>query len=200
MRIRPLIVGVALLALPGVVAAQGRSKWFGLTWSMASPLQNSKEFVSDYSFRGLGLEWRQLRGTTSFGLHLGWNAMNEEKFRTSSADQADLTGYQFRYINAYSILLSGHKYLGEAGRARPFLGVKAGTYYIDQRMDVGLWRITDNNWHVGVAPELGFAIPMAGNLQYESFYTTVRYNYALAAGDVPFQSWLSVDVGFAVRR
>jgi hypothetical protein len=41
---------------------------------------------------------------------------------------------------------------------------------------------------------------MAGNLQYESFYTAVRYNYALAAGDVPYQSWFSVDVGFAVRR
>lgn len=200
MRIRPLIVAIALLALPGVMAAQGRSKWFGLNWSMASPLQNSKEFVSDYSFRGLGLEWRQLRGTTSFGLSLGWNAMNQEKFATTSQAEADLTGYQFRYINAYSILLAAHKYLGQSGSARPFLGVKAGTYYIDQRVDVGLWRFTENNWHVGVAPELGFAIPMAGNLEYESFYAAVRYNYALAAGNTRYQSWLAVDVGFAVRR
>jgi len=200
MRIRISIAALALLLLPSVVVAQGRSKWFGLTWSMASPMQNSKDFVSDYSFRGLGLEWRQLSGTTSFGLALNWNAMNEESFRTSTADQADLTGTQFRYINAYSILLSGHKYLGEAGGPRPFIGVKTGTYYIDRRTDVGLWRISDNSWHFGVAPELGFTVPMAGNLQYESFYTTVRYNYALAAGDVPYQSWLSVDVGFAVRR
>jgi hypothetical protein len=182
------------------MAGQGRSKWFGMTWSMASPTQNSRDFVTDYSFRGLGLEWRQLKGTTSFGVTLGWNAMNEEALRTSSADQADLTGFQFRYINAYTIMVSGHKYLGEAGRARPFLGVKAGTYYIDQRMDVGLWRISDNNWHLGVAPEIGFAIPMAGNLEYETFYTAVRYNYAAAAGDTPYQSWVSVDVGFAVRR
>jgi hypothetical protein len=189
-----------LLLLPSVTVAQGRSKWFGLTWSMASPMQNSKDFVSDYSFRGLGLDWRQMKGTTSFGLNLGWNTMNEESFRTSGADQADLTGFQFRYINAYSILLSAHKYLGQAGNARPFIGLKSGTYYIDRRTDVGLWRISDNSWHFGVAPELGFAIPMQGNLQYESFYTTVRYNYALAAGDTPYQSWLSVDVGFAVRR
>ena len=100
MRIRISIAALALLLLPGVVVAQGRSKWFGLTWSMASPMQNSKDFVSDYSFRGLGLEWRQLSGTTSFGLALNWNAMNEESFRTSTADQADLTGTQFRYINA----------------------------------------------------------------------------------------------------
>jgi len=200
MRIRILIAALALLLLPGVVVAQGQSKWFGLTWSMASPTENSKAFVSDYSFRGMGLEWRQLKGKNSFGLSLGWNTMNEEKLRTSSADQADLTGFQFRYINAYSILLGAHHYLGEAGSARPFLGVKAGTYYIDRRIDVGLWRITDNNWHWGVAPEVGFAVPMAGNLQYESFYTTVRYNYAGAAGDVPYQSWFSVDVGFAVRR
>jgi hypothetical protein len=167
---------------------------------MASPTQNSQDFVSDYSFRGLGLEWLQLKGSNSFGLSLGWNAMNDEGLTTQSADQADLTGFQFRYINAYSILLAGHHYLGEAGRVRPFLGVKAGTYYIDRRIDVGLWRISDNNWHVGVAPEIGFAVPMAGNLQYESFYTAVRYNYAVAAGDAPYQSWVSVDVGFAVRR
>jgi hypothetical protein len=200
MRTRTLIVAIALLALPGLMAAQGRSKWFGLTWSMASPTQNSQDFVSDYSFRGLGLEWLQLKGSNSFGLSLGWNAMNDEGLTTQTADQADLTGFQFRYINAYSILLAGHHYLGEAGRVRPFLGVKAGTYYIDRRIDVGLWRISDNNWHVGVAPEIGFAVPMAGNLQYESFYTAVRYNYAVAAGDAPYQSWVSVDVGFAVRR
>lgn len=200
MRTRTLIVAIALLALPGLMAAQGRSKWFGLTWSMASPTQHSQDFVSDYSFRGLGLEWLQLKGSNSFGLSLGWNAMNDEGLTTQSADQADLTGFQFRYINAYSILLAGHHYLGEAGRVRPFLGVKAGTYYIDRRIDVGLWRISDNNWHVGVAPEIGFAVPMAGNLQYESFYTAVRYNYAVAAGDAPYQSWVSVDVGFAVRR
>jgi hypothetical protein len=200
MRTRTLIVAIALLALPGLMAAQGRSKWFGLTWSMASPTQNSQDFVSGYSFRGLGLEWLQLKGSNSFGLSLGWNAMNDEGLTTQTADQADLTGFQFRYINAYSILLAGHHYLGEAGRVRPFLGVKAGTYYIDRRIDVGLWRVSDNNWHVGVAPEIGFAVPMAGNLQYESFYTAVRYNYAVAAGDAPYQSWVSVDVGFAVRR
>ena len=199
MRIRISIATLALL-LPSLAVAQGRSKWFGITWSMASPTDNSKAFVNDYSFRGLGLEWRQLRGSNSFGLGLGWNVMNEEKFRTSSADQADLTGFQFRYINAYSILLGAHHYLGEGGRARPFLGVKAGTYYIDRRIDVGLWRISDNAWHWGVAPEIGFSVPMAGNLEYESFYTQVRYNYAGAAGDVPYQSWFSIDVGFAVRR
>jgi hypothetical protein len=126
MRTRISIAAIALLLLPSLAVAQGRSKWFGLTWSMASPLQNSKEFVSDYSFRGLGLEWRQIKGTTSFGVSLGWNAMNDEGFTTQSGDQADLTGYQFRYINAYSILLSAHKYLGEADGRVPSLGSRPG--------------------------------------------------------------------------
>ena len=102
------LAAVALL-LPGLASAQGeRSSWFGLNWSLASPTANSKNFTSDFSLRGMGLEWRQLRGRNSYGLSLGWNATNEETLETSSLPQVDLTGFQFRYINAYSILLAGH--------------------------------------------------------------------------------------------
>lgn len=194
------LAAVALL-LPGLASAQGeRSSWFGLNWSLASPTANSKQFTSDFSLRGMGLEWRQLRGRNSYGLSLGWNATNEETQETSSLPQVDLTGFQFRYINAYSILLAGHTYLGTPGKARPFLGLKAGTYYINRRVDVGLWTATDNTWHFGVAPELGFTVPLRQSYGSEAFYTAVRYNYALAAGSTPYQSWFAIDIGIATRR
>jgi hypothetical protein len=193
-----LVAAIALL-LPGVASGQ-QSKWFGMTWSMSTPAGPTKTFVSDYSLRGIGLDWRRVGGNKSFGLSLGWNALNQETFQTSSIDQVDVTGDQFRYINAYSILLSGHVYGGGSGRARPFLGVKVGTYYLERRVDVGLWTASDDNWHLGVAPELGFAVPLRGSPDGEVFYTAVRYNYAVAAGDTPFQSWVGIDVGIAVRK
>ena len=100
-----------------------------------------------------------------------------------------------------SPLLSAHVYGGGgSGKARPYLGLKAGTYFISRRVDVGLWQITDENWHWGVAPEFGFSVPMRGGFQSEAFYAQVRYNYAFSAGDAPYQSWFGIDVGFAVRK
>ena len=55
MRIR--ILAAAALLVPALASAQGeRSSWFGLTWSMAGTTGTTKDFVSDYSLRGLGLE------------------------------------------------------------------------------------------------------------------------------------------------
>jgi len=199
MRIATL-AAVALL-LPGLASAQAeRSKWFGLTWSMAGTTGSTKDYVSDYSFRGMGLEWRQMKGRNSYGLSLGWNAMNQETLETTTFPQVDLTGFQFRYINAYSILLSGHTYLGTPGRPRPFLGLKTGTFYVNRRVDVGLWTISDNSWHLAVAPELGFVVPLKESYGSESFYTAFRYNYGFKAGDTPTQSWYSIDIGIATRR
>jgi len=115
MRIKIIAALVLLVPATAATAAAQRTgdKWFGMTWSMSSPTANSKQFANDYSFRGLGMEWRQFKGSsTSVGLSLGWNLMNEETFETSSIHQVDVTGLQFRYINAYSILLAAHKYLG----------------------------------------------------------------------------------------
>ena len=191
----------AALLVPALASAQGeRSSWFGLTWSMAGTTGSSKDFVSDYSLRGIGLEWRQLRGNKSYGLSLGWNAMNQESLETSSLPSIDLTGFQFRYINAYSILATGHAYLGQSGSARPFLGIKAGTYYMNRRVDVGLWTVSDNSWHLGVAPEVGFVVPLRQSYGSEAFYTAFRYNYALKAGETPTQSFYSIDIGIATRR
>jgi hypothetical protein len=198
---RIVTLAAAALLVPALASGQAeRSSWFGLNWSMASSTGTTKEFVSDYSFRGLGLEWRQMKGRNSYGLSLGWNVMNEETAETTSLPNVDLTGFQFRYINAYSILLAGHTYLGAPGRARPFLGVKTGTYYLNRRVDVGLWSISDNSWHFGVAPEIGFVVPLKQSYGSESFYTAFRYNYALAAGSTPKQSWFAIDVGIATRR
>jgi hypothetical protein len=201
MRIK--LIAALVLLVPATAAAQRTGdKWFGMTWSMSTATGNSQQFASGYSFRGLGMEWRQFKGpSTSVGLSLAWNLMNEEFLGTSSIRQVDVTGLQFRYINAYSILLAAHKYLGtNQGNARPFIGIKTGTYYINRRVDVGIWTASDNTWHYGLAPEFGIAMPLRHTVDGEAFYAAVRYNYAFASGGTPYQSWVGIDVGIATRR
>ena len=198
---RTALVVVAVLSAAGASPAHAqRDQWFGITWQMAQPLQNTHDFTSPYSFRGMGIEWRWVHRSTSFGINAAWNVMNQNVVGTGSFQSADITGKQFRYINAFPIMASLHVYLGPEGGARGFLGANIGTYYIERQVDVGIFQITDNNWHFGLAPELGFAVPMRGGLGNTAFFATARYNYGFAAGDAPYQSWLSVHVGFAYRK
>jgi len=69
---RSKIIAALVLLVPATAAAQRTGdKWFGMTWNMTSPTANSKEFANGYSFRGLGMEWRQFKGSsTSVGLSL----------------------------------------------------------------------------------------------------------------------------------
>src|SRR5690348_18421766 len=85
---RVWIAAAATLLVPAVLAGQGRSKWFGMNWSMAAPVDHTKDFTDQYSFRGIGLEWRQASGNKSFGFSAGWNVFDQEKSGTTTFNQA----------------------------------------------------------------------------------------------------------------
>jgi hypothetical protein len=196
----PSILVVAALCLAGAAPARAQTdQWFGASWQMAQGLANTHDFTPAYSFRGMGLEWRWVHGNTSFGLNAAWNVMDDVRTETASVGGVDITGKQFRYVNAWPILLSAHFYIGKQDGPRAYLGVNGGTYYIERLVDVGTFEVKDHNWHGGVAPEVGFAFPLRGGMGNTAFFTSARYNYAFAAGDAPYQSWISVHVGFAWR-
>jgi len=199
----PTVLVVAALAVAGTAgpARAQTDQWFGISWQMSAPIANTKDFTPSYSFRGLGIEWRWVHGRTSFGVNTAWNVMTDERSETASVGPADITGKQFRYINAAPIMASLHLYTGsQDGSARAYLGVNVGTYYIERLVNVGTFEIKDDNWHLGVAPELGFGFPLHGSLGNTALFATARYNYAFAAGDAPYQSWLGVYVGIAYRK
>jgi hypothetical protein len=194
------VVLVAAASVWGAAPLHAQSeKWFGASWQMAQATANTHDFTPSYSFRGVGLEWRWVHGSTSVGLNAAWNVMDDERIELASVGGVDITGKQFRYVNAWPIMLSAHLYMGKPEGARAYLGVNGGTYYIERVVDVGTFEVKDHNWHGGVAPELGFAVPVRNGMGNTAFFVSARYNYAFAAGDAPYQSWLSVHVGFAWR-
>ena len=84
---------------------------------------------------------------------------------------------------------------------RAFIGLNAGMYYILQRLDVGVYRLDNDNWHFGMAPEAGIIIPFDGD--NTAFYVGARYNYAFDSGTTlggnenNFYSFYEINLGFA---
>jgi hypothetical protein len=175
-----------LLMLTLLVAATAhaqRGVFTGITWNIGFPNQETAEYIGSTSYRGLGVDIRSFSSPSfSFGGNFSWNVYDELlRGETAVLKGGAITGTQVRYINSMPLLLNASYYPGEKrrGELRFVLGLNAGTYYIRQRLDIGVVSLENSNWHLGVAPELGLWLPIGR----ETFLTlTARYNYAFDAG------------------
>ena len=61
-------------------------------------------------------------------------------------------------------MLNAHYYMGEKGEIRPYAGLSAGGYYVNQELQVGIATFQNDSWEWGVAPELGVIIPVQRGL------------------------------------
>lgn len=205
---RPVRGALATAALLAAFAgdAQAQDWWWGITYNMSatSSLPGTSDadgdFVEDFSFRGIGLEARyvpQRGGSLSYGFSASWNVLTEKTDEVVNLPGGDLSGTQLRYVNAIPLLLNLHTYLGSAGGIRPYLGLNAGTWYIERRADVSVVSIEDDNWHLGWAPEIGFVIPMGS--PEVGLIANARYNWAFSAGGSGDQTYWGFNLGFVYR-
>ena len=191
-------LGLALLCLAPASQAQFTGDSYGaITYNMGLPVSDTKDFTSAYSWRGMGMEFRKfVKPSTSVGLSLGWNVFHEEVFGTIALgdDRGHATGNQDRTINAFPLMVGFQFYGGQEGSARPYAGFYGPGFYVEQRLDVGIYSLQDDGWNWGLAPELGIIVPLQSGA---NMLLNVRYNYAFeASGRGPFQ-YLGFNVGFA---
>ena len=204
---------IASLALILVFSGEAKAQdwWWGITYEMSAtsslPTNSDSDvnFIEDYSFRGLGIEARYVPSRDanySFGFNMGWNVLNEKnefgtERNTISLPNADITGTQLRYFNTVPLLANASYYFGSRGGIRPYVGVNAGTYYIERRVDIGVVGIVEDNWHFGWAPEVGLVVPL-GRPEV-ALLTTIRYNWAFSAGGTGDQKFWGFSIGIAYR-
>jgi opacity protein-like surface antigen len=190
----------ALFAIPLALllssGAQAQSFFWGVSYGMSSPLSDTKEFTEGTSWRNMGIDLLAVvREDVTVGVSFGWNVFNEVTATVSSIEGLDIAGTQFRYINSLPILVDGRYYFGSRGGARPFIGVGVGPHLVKERVDVGLWTISDDVWHFGVAPEVGVVVPLGPVVKG---YINAKYHYAAAAGDAGrTHSYFGLNIGFA---
>ena len=189
-----LAVGVLSFALADDAAAQ--TEWmYGISYGVAQPLSDTKDYTDSFSFRNADAELRGMMGKVSLGLSVGWHVFDDEvETTTDLADQPlTVSGVQLRTVNTVPMLLTAHTYFGAAGQPRAYAGVGAGVVYTETRVDIGLLALDQDSWDFGVVPELGFLAPM-GSLT--DFYLSAKYQWT--SGDFDAQA-LYFNIGFMSR-
>ena len=131
----------------------------------------------------------------SLGLFLGWNVFNDEVDGTIGLGGVDVSGFQSRYVNAVPMLATAHYYFGDRSGRSLYLGGGVGTYWIKNRLELGLTALTATSWHFGLAPEVGVTFPTR---DLAEGYLSVKYNYAFEADGISHNYW-TFGIGIAAR-
>ncbi len=175
--------------------SQSSSLW-SLTYNMSFPMNDTKDFISKSSFRGIGVDGRgYVTDYLTVGGSISWNVFYEKIDKlTVTEENITLTGTQYRYINTCPIFVNTHYYYGNGDKITPYAGIGVGTYYVYQRQDVGLYAFSDKSWHFGLNPEIGVMIPTGGGV---SIMVNVKYNYGFKTKNYDPISYFGINVGLA---
>ena len=170
--------------------------WYGaVTYQVSFPASDTKDFISDPSWRGFGLDFRYtMEKNVSVGFVTGWNIFYEQIFETTQL-QTDppgaLTALSNRYINFVPVMLNAHYYMGNKGEVRPYVGLCAGGYYVNQELQLGILNIMNDSWEWGVAPELGVVVPVQRDL---GILLAGKYNFIFTEESVFQGTQLQRDI------
>jgi hypothetical protein len=191
-----LLLGlVIMLAVSMTGTALAARNTIGVSWSLSVPTGDTRDFVKNVSWRGINLEYKGFfREDASWGFNAGYNVFAQDQDKTFVGENFAVTGNHHTYINTVPLYLSGHRYFGNRRDGRFFVGMNAGTAWLEQRRTLGLYEVKESNWHLGLAPEVGYNFPWNSFLGFAS----LRFNYLLEAGDVPSQSWFELKLGFGL--
>jgi hypothetical protein len=174
------LAGLVILCVPAASRAQD---WFGMaTWNISMPVEDTKNWVDETSFRGFGLDFRkEFRPKTTIGLGASWEVFHERTSESLVIGDATITGSQDRYINSFPIMLGLHRYFGAAGGTQPYIGINGGGFILIQTLRIGLAEIEEDSWEWGAMPEAGLIIPIQSG---SAFVVNARYNWALTGEDL----------------
>jgi outer membrane protein W len=190
---RKILGGVVALLLAATTAqplsAQRPGSWlWTVEYSTVLGAGDTSDYAGGFSWRGMTVDGgRMINENLAIGFNTGWHVLDEKNSGTDLFDQGAVTGTAYRYVNSIPILLTGKYYGGANGAGtRPFLGVGAGTYWIENRTETGVYAFEDTNWHFGLMGEAGVAIMRPGGM---GATLSVRYNWGLKTNDVERQYW-----------
>jgi len=152
-------------------------------------------FVTSTSVRGATFEYKLYpQPNISIGLDAGWNHFYERRaLDTYTSGTVSLTGVQFRYANAVPIFATTSFYFSPGDKINPYIGLGVGTIFLSRYVDMGSFRITDDEWHFALKPEAGVLVSLNPEMD---LILGLRLNNAFATSDADQQNFMAFNIGF----
>lgn len=186
------ILFLTLLAF-AVVPAMAQSS-FSIQYSMGFG-GTMNDYISSTSIRGATFEYKAYPSPNiSIGLDAGWNHFYERRaYATYTTGTTSVSGVQFRYANAIPIFATTSYYFSPGNKINPFLGFGVGTIFLSRYVDMGIFEVTDQDWHFAIKPEAGVLVSLNPDMD---LILGLRFNNAFATSDSDTQNYMTFNIGF----
>jgi hypothetical protein len=165
-----------------------------LSYEFAVPRNDTADFVDRFSSRGAHLDV-SLELSYAFHLELsaGLNSFNSVKQGVLTTTDGDVSGKQFRYLNAIPLMAGFAFHIPMGHGSRIWAGVNGGAAYFDRVVDVGLNEYSLSDWQWGVQPHVGIAFGLGDD--GTALFFDGRWNYFWERHGIPAQEYFSFGVG-----
>jgi outer membrane protein W len=187
---------VLSLCTVGILKAQSTTT---ITYPIAFPSGDLKDFSSKTSFRGINLDFQKMvQDNVGVGFSVGWNVFYEElNYDTYTVDNVSLSGKQWRYSNLIPMLISSTYQLKPGDSMNPYVGLGVGVMYSLRNTDMNLYTLEQDAWNFTLQPAVGVLIEASDVTKVN---ISARYTHGFEAGnELPgAQSYFSLNFGFTL--
>ncbi len=202
MKIKSILIIVFTVLISASSFGQQKGKYMAsIYYNMSFPVGRSNDFVKNPSFAGVSFDGKQfINNKTAIGLLFGWNVFSKENSGLQTFKNGAIYGNTASYVNALPFLASVTYFpnTSRSAKTKFYMTGYVGAYDILSQVEIGVATLESNNWHFGLAPEIG--------VYYQAGRTTnltlsTRYNYAFSSGtavngdDSNEQSWININLG-----
>ena len=202
MKIKSIVIIIITVLITSSSFAQQKGKYMAsIYYNMSFALGRTTDFIDAPSFAGVSFDGKQfISNNTAVGLLFGWNVFSKENTGLQTFPSGAIYGNTASYLNALPFLASVTYFpnTSRSAKTKFYMTGYVGAYNILSQVSIGVTEIESNNWHFGLAPEIG--------VYYQAGRTTnltlsTRYNYAFSSGDAVNgdsgneQSWININLG-----
>lgn len=202
MKIKSILIIVLTILVSSSSFAQQKGKYLAsIYYDMSFPVGRTSDFVKNPSFAGVQFDGKQfISNKTAIGLLFGWNVFSKQNDGLQTFQNGAIYGSTAAYVNALPFMASATYFPNTSRNAKTkfYMVGYVGAYDILTQVSAGVVTLESNNWHFGIAPEIG--------VYYQAGRTTnltlsTRYNFAFSSGealngdDSNEQSWININLG-----
>ena len=187
---------IILIFLAGGIFGQS---YFSITYDLAFPFGNTKDFIPKTSTRGFGVEaGSRITDNLSVGLGFAWNGFYEEVDydlygpEDGLPEELNIWTKTWKYITVYPFFGTVKYYLYSRSDMELYVGAIVGTSLISKVTDYGVYSQVDKNWHFTLSPEAGIIYWLHKNI---GITLNSRFMWSAAAGNTDPQTYLGFNVG-----
>jgi len=175
-------------------AIYSQDKMFFIQYSVGLGTGNTHDFISKTSFSGFSFNYQDfINPHTALGFEFGYNYFYEKiPYNTYTSDNESISGIQYRYIHAFPLMATFDYYFRPQAKVNPFAGAALGVNIVNQYIDMGVFRLSEDAAQFTFRPEVGVLFEADRNLD---LIFSAKYFKGLNTGNLDGQSYFTLNFG-----